>query len=274
MSAANSNLGTWIDGVAGTAVPVDDRALQYGDGLFETILVRDGKARFLAAHLARLARGCARLGIPYDDAALRADVVRALLLAPPLAVLKVLVTRGSAPRRGYAPSAAQPRRIVTLWPATASDNGAGVSLGIAQTRAATNPALAGLKHLNRLDNVLAAAEVADGDLDVLMLDVADQLVSGSSCNLFIARDGRLATPKLDSAGVAGVVRGIVLREAPKSGIVVQERALTLADLAAADEAFVTNARIGVVPVRRVGEHSFRTFALALKLRGHIEALDA
>jgi 4-amino-4-deoxychorismate lyase len=275
MNAGGASIGTWIDGVAGTAVPSDDRGLQYGDGLFETILVRDGTPRFLAAHLARLARGCARLGIPYADEALRADVSSAVALAPPRAILKLLVTRGSAPRRGYAPLPGAPRRIAALWATPEPDDlGDGVTLGVARTRATTNPALAGLKHLNRLDNVLAAAEIAADDFDVLMLDVADRLVSGTCCNLFIARDGRLATPKLDSAGVAGVMRGIVLREAPKAGIVVQERALTLADLAAADEAFVTNARVGVVPVRRVGEHGFRTFELALRLRGHIEALDA
>jgi 4-amino-4-deoxychorismate lyase len=272
---SGASLGTWVDGVAGAAVPADDRGLQYGDGLFETLLVRDGTPRFLAAHLARLTRGCVRLGIPCDEAALRADIARAVVLAPPLAVLKLLVTRGSAPRRGYAPHPATPRRIVSLWPAQpAGDLAAGVVFGVAQTRAATNPALAGLKHLNRLDNVLAAAEIGETQFDVLMLDVADRIVSGTSCNVFVARDGRLATPKLESAGVAGVVRGIVLREAPKSGIVVQERALTLADLAAADEVFATNARVGVVPVRRVGEHSFGTFELALRLRGHIEALDA
>jgi len=107
-----------------------------------------------------------------------------------------------------------------------------------------------------------------------MLDHADRIVSGSSCNVFVTKDGRLATPKLDTAGVAGVLRGIVQREAPKLGLVVQERAITLADLAAADEVFITNARIGIVPVSRVGEHAFRSFELALRLRGHIEALDA
>jgi len=275
VSSIPASLGTWIDGIAGTHVPVDDRGLQYGDGLFETILVRDGTARFLAAHLGRLARGCARLGIPYDDDALRADVARALAKAPPLAILKLVVTRGSAARRGYAPQPGAPRRLVTLH-ATGDTRSmtAGVTLGIARTRAATHPALAGLKHLNRLDNVLAAAEIAAGDHDVLMLDVADRIVSGSSCNVFLARDGRLATPKLDSSGVSGVLRGIVQREAPKLGLVVQERALSLADLATADEVLVTNARIGVVPVSRVGEHAFRSFELALRLRGHIEALDA
>lgn len=275
MNAAVSALGTWIDGVAGDTVPADDRGLQYGDGVFETILARGGVARFLVAHLARLARGCARLGIPCDADAIRADVERALELAPPLAVLKIVVTRGSAPRRGYAPQPAPARRIVSLW--STGDTAAlaaGVTLGIAQTRAATNPALAGLKHLNRLDNVLAAAEIGAGDFDVLMLDAADRLVSGTSCNFFVVRDGRLATPKLDSAGVAGVLRGIVQREAPKLGLVMQERALTLPDLHSAEELLVTNARIGVVPVSRVGEHHFRTFELALRLRGHIEALDA
>jgi 4-amino-4-deoxychorismate lyase len=270
-----STIATWIDGVADDRVPIDDRGLLYGDGLFETILVRDGTARFLAAHLVRLARGCARLGIPCDADALRAEVDQVVSRAPALAILKLMVTRGSALRRGYAPQAGAARRIITLWETTDTRAlAAGVTLGIARTRAATNPALAGLKHLNRLDNVLAAAEIPDGHFDMLMLDVADRFVSGTSCNFFVARDGRLATPKLDSAGVAGVLRGIVQREAPKLGLVVQERALTLADLAAADEVLVTNARIGVVPVSRVGEHGFRTFELALRLRGHIEALDA
>jgi 4-amino-4-deoxychorismate lyase len=270
-----SALGTWIDGVAGTSVPVDDRGLLYGDGLFETILVRGGTARFLAAHLARLARGCARLGISCDDTAMRGDVDTALARAPTLAILKIVITRGSAPRRGYAPQPGAARRVVTLWPtADAAELGAGVTLGVAQTRASTQPALAGLKHLNRLDSVLAAAEIATGDFDALMFDVADRLVSGSSCNVFLARDGRLATPKLDSAGVCGVLRGVVLREAPKLGLIVQERAITWDDLATADELFVTNARVGVVPVTRVGEHAFRSFELARRLRGHIEALDA
>jgi len=268
-------LGTWIDGVAATSVPADDRGLLYGDGLFETILVRQGSPRFLAAHLARLARGCTRLGIVCDDAALRGDVAIALAQAPALAILKLVLTRGSSPRRGYAPQPGTARRITTLWSAVATaELAAGVTLGVAQTRASTQPALAGLKHLNRLDNVLAAAEIAAADFDALMFDVADRLVSGTSCNVFLARDGRLATPKLDSAGVCGVLRGIVLREAPKLGLVVQERATTWDDLVVADELFVTNARVGVVLVTRVGEHSFRTFELARRLRGHIEALDA
>ena len=109
-------LGIWVDGIEGTAVPADDRGLQYGDGLFETILVRNQVPRFLELHLARLERGLAQLAIPLDGSSLRIDIARALGRAPSLAVLKLIVTRGSAERRGYAPTVgARARRIVSLW---------------------------------------------------------------------------------------------------------------------------------------------------------------
>lgn len=273
MSAA---LGCWIDGVAADAVPADDRGLQYGDGLFETLLVRGGVPRFLDAHLERLTLGLARLGIVFNNIdPLRTDIQRAVAMAPPLAILKIIVTRGSAARRGYAPTDGTPaRRIVTLWPTAPSDAlKSGVALGIAHSRAATSSALAGMKTLNRLENVLAAVEIADGEFDVIMLDAAHRVISGSSCNVFIVNGGRLATPRVDTAGVAGVMRGIVLREAARLAIASELRDLTLEDVTRADEVFITNARIGVVPVTRVGEHPL-LMELAPKLRAHIEALDA
>jgi 4-amino-4-deoxychorismate lyase len=268
-------LGSWIDGAAAAEVPADDRGLQYGDGLFETLLLRGGVARFLDAHLERLTLGLARLGIPFEVEVLKEDIARAVALAPPLAILKVIVTRGSAPRRGYAPTEGMAsRRIVTLWSTVATDAlKSGVVLGIAHSRAATSSALAGMKSLNRLENVLAAAEIADGEFDVIMVDAAHRVISGSSCNLFIVNGGRLATPRVDTAGVAGVMRGIVLRESARLGLATELRDLTLEDVTRADEVFITNARIGVVPVARVGEHPF-LMELAPKLRAHIEALDA
>ena len=270
-------LGTWIDGVAGTTIPVDDRGLHYGDGLFETILVRNGQPRFLEAHLVRLTLGLARLGITFDAGdALRADIARAAALAPPAAIIKVIVTRGSAPRRGYAPvDGMTARRIVQLWPTVIAESlRRGVVLGIAHSRAATSSALGGLKHLNRLENVMAAAEIAENEFDVIMVDAADRVISGSSCNLFIVESGRLVTPRVNTAGIAGVMRGIVLREAPRLGIPCELRDLTLEDVIKADEVFVTNARAGVVPVIRVGEHPIQMTELAPKLRDHIEMLDA
>lgn len=271
-------LGSWIDGVAGNLVPVDDRGFNYGDGLFETILIRSGRARFLEAHLARLLHGLTRLGIPFDAlTALRTEISHAVSRAPPLAVLKIIITRGSAQRRGYAPRDAGPaRRVVTLWPAPPlAIPREGVELRVAATRIGANPALAGIKHLNRLENVLAAAEVPDDPaFDALLLDTAGHMVCGSMSNVGIVKGGAVTTPLLDAYGVAGVVRGIVIRECAALGIPCAQRRIALAELAAADEVFITNARIGVVPVRRVGEHSFHMHAVTLRLAQHIEALDA
>ena len=276
MSAA---LGSWIDGVPGETLPADDRGLHYGDGLFESIGVRAGVARFLEAHLARLASGCARLGIRFSSMAeLRAEIATALALAPPRAMLKIIVTRGSAVRRGYAPQGTEAaRRLLSLWPeaALADSVAEGVALRRATFTLADNPALAGIKHLSRIENVMAAAEVAAaGVFDALLLDGSGHVISGAMSNVFLVRDGQVLTPRLDRCGVAGVMRGIVLRECASLGIAAVDGHVTLDALLAADEAFITNARLGVVPVLRVGEHSFRMTTVARRLRAHIETLDA
>jgi 4-amino-4-deoxychorismate lyase len=273
-------LGIWVDGIEGNAVPADDRGLQYGDGLFETILVRNGSPRFLDAHLARLQRGLARLAIPFAaQAELRADITRAVERAPRLAILKIIVTRGTAQTRGYAPpKTARARRIVSLWPGMPVETGlleAGVRLNVAQLRLPEPSPLAGLKHLNRLENVMAAGEENRGDaFESLLLSTRDQLVSGVMSNVFLVKAGALHTPPVDRIGVAGVMRQIVLREAPLLGVPAHEQELGLADLFAADAMFITNARIGVVPVRRVGEHVFAMSEIVKRLRAAIEALDA
>lgn len=269
---------TWIDGAAADSIPVDDRGLHYGDGLFETILVRGGRARFLEAHLSRLTAGCARLAIPFAaGSALRAEVAAACARAPPLAIVKIMVTRGSALRRGYAPEGDAPRRIVSLYETTplAAELRLGVDLIFAMGSVAEHPGLAGLKHLGRLESVWAVGEARTaGAFDALLRTATGQVISGAMSNLFIVRDGEVATPCVDRAGVAGVVRGIVLRECASLGTPAAEKLISLDDLRDADEVFVTNARIGVVPVKRVGEHEYPMNSSARRLAAHIEALDA
>lgn len=272
-------LGSWVDGVSGSVLPVDDRGLQYGDGVFETVLVRGKRARFLEAHLQRLSRGCARLGIATDFLPLlRAEIDAAIAVAPSLAILKILMTRGSARRRGYAPQGDEtPRRLLSLWPAPPADAALdqGVTLHVASIRLGENPVLAGIKHLNRLENVLAAAEASSRDaFDSLLLDTSGNIVSGAMSNVFIVRAGSVITPRIDRCGVAGVMRGIVLRECTALGLASAEERLVLDDLFSSSAVFITNARIGVVPVRRVGEHSFAMNDLTRRLAAHIESLDA
>jgi 4-amino-4-deoxychorismate lyase len=271
-------LGSWIDGVPDAAVPVDDRGLQYGDGVSETIFVRNGRARFLDAHLARLDLGCARLGIDFATSnALRAELARAVAPAPARAIIKLIVTRGSGPRRGYAPRGQfPPRRVLTLFAAPALDAfSQGVDARVASIRLGENPALAGIKHLNRLENVLAASEPGHAAVfESLLLDAAGNVICGTMSNVFVVKAGRLCTPRVDRCGVAGIMRGVALRQAAILGIPCEQRQLTLAELLAGDAAFITNVRIGVVPLRRVGEHSLPMSEHAAKLAADIEVLDA
>jgi 4-amino-4-deoxychorismate lyase len=274
----NGALATWIDGERGHAIPAGDRGLQYGDGLFETILLRGRRPRFLALHLERLLHGCARLHIGASfEHALRAEIDAAADLAPPLAILKLIVTRGDGLRRGYAPDGGEmPRRIVSLFDCEALAGMAeGVDLGVSTVFAADQPALAGLKHLNRLENILAAREARMAGLfESLMLGQDGRIVSGAMSNFFMVSGNTVLTPPVDRAGVAGVMRAVVLRECASLGLDPEQRRLEPADLRQAEEAFITNARIGVVPVRRVGEHVFRMNTVTRRLASHLDMLDA
>ncbi len=184
---------TWVDGVGIDTVPADDRGLHYGDGLFETLLIRGGQPRFLEAHLARLKSGCSRLAIPFAaESALRAEIAAACAHAPPLAVLKIIVTRGSATRRGYAPDAETPRRVVSLYETAplSAELRHGVDLVFATGSVAEHPGLAGLKHLSRLESVWASGEArAVGAFDALLRTATGHIVSGAMSNLFIVRAG-------------------------------------------------------------------------------------
>lgn len=237
-----------VDGLPADAVSVADRGLNYGDGLFETMRLHGGRVPLLHRHLARLAAGCERLGIPCppeDEIAM--DVAR-LAEAGAEGVVKVVVTRGDG-GRGYAPPAApRVRRIVGLHRLPANPEEP-VELGLCVTPLGYNPRLAGIKHLNRLEQVLAAGEAAGaGWYDGLMLDDTGAVAEATRHHLFLVSDGRLRTPVLERGGVTGIMRALVLESAGESGFDHEEVRIIPEDLAAAEEAFLTNAVTGVVAV--------------------------
>lgn len=194
--------------------PLEDRGVAYGDGLFETVLVRDGVAPLWERHLARLARGCQALGIPMPER----DRLEAPLgeAGEGLLVLKLLLTRGSG-GRGYAPpTAPAPRLRWRLAPFTPGEARwrEGVRVRHCRLRLGIQPRLAGLKHLNRLENVLARAEWTDTETaEGLLCDAEGRLVEATCMNLFWLRDGMLETPRLDRCGVAGTLRETLLERA-------------------------------------------------------------
>lgn len=264
-----------IDGRPGSTIPVQDRGLGYGDGVFETIAVHAGTPLLLQAHLDRLARGCSALGITPPESALLQTECRQVAMRQSRAVIKVIVTRGSG-GRGYQPAPdAVPLRVVALhpWPDyTAERRECGVVARFCTTRLARQPALAGFKHLNRLEQVLGRRELIDsGCAEGIMLDTDDNVVAGTMSNVFVVRDGRLLTPRLDQCGIAGIVRAAVLARCRELDLPAEECILRCEDVLAADEVFFTNSILGLWPVLRIGPREFTVPVLASRVARLLES---
>ncbi len=241
-----------VDGDPRDTIPADDRGLQYGDGLFETLAVFDGVPRRWPRHYARLTQGGERLGIPVPDEAQLLAEIGACAGAEAACVVKLILTRGSGGRGYRAPEASAPRRILSSHPLPdypESYYREGVAVRLCDTRLGCSPALAGLKHLNRLEQVLARNEWGDEFQEGLMLDGDGRLIEGVMSNLLLAREGRLLTPRLDRCGVAGTMLAELKAQAAAEGLELEERELRPDDLQRADELMLSNALIGLWPVR-------------------------
>ncbi|PVZ16164.1 MULTISPECIES: aminodeoxychorismate lyase [unclassified Pseudomonas] len=259
----------WVDGQPQATLGLGNRGLAYGDGLFETIKVTGGRPHLLARHFARLARGVARLGLPADLALIERELL-AYAQAMGEGVLKLILTRGESPR-GYAvaPDAPVVRILqaspLPAWPASHAERG--VRLFECTTRLALQPALAGLKHLNRLEQVLARAEWQGGEFaEGLMRDTDGRIVEGVFSNLFLVSNGSLLTPDLSRCGVCGTLRDELLAQAPAQGLQAHVADLTLADLQTADEVFVCNGVYGIWPVVACGDNRWPVGGVTRKLQ--------
>lgn len=240
-----------IDGQPGLLDPAD-RGLAYGDGVFETI-VFDGKdLRFWSYHLARLAEGLKRLGIgPVDELTLLEECHR--LAGDTPRIIKVIVTRGTGERGYQGKLNGTPRRIVGAFERPPKPE-LPVSIRVCKHRWPHNAALAGIKHLNRIDQVIARSEWSSGPwFDGLMLDPAGRVISGTSSNVFAVVGKSLVTPRLDQCGVDGTLRRVIMEHGPRWGYPVRETTLWLDTLRSADEMFLTNAVMGALPVSRLEE---------------------
>lgn len=242
-----------VDGRRADAVAPDDRGLAYGDGLFETIRFVAGRAPLWPLHMRRLRRSCRRLRMAAADPRRLWSEASALAGGSDCVVKLILTRRGG---RGYAPDpAASTRRILTRHRLPAMPGAiyeAGVRLRWCRLRLAQQPALAGLKHLNRLEQVLARAEWRDPAIyEGLTCDADGRVIGATAANVFAVRGGRLLTPRVDRCGVAGVARAFVLARARRR-LPVLETDLSVDDVETADEIFLSNAVRGIVPVRALG----------------------
>ena len=249
-----------INGRMTDCVASSDRGLLYGDGLFETVAVVNGEPCYWQQHMQRLQTGCSRLGIEAVDERSLKEECRQLLAAVDRAVLKIIVTRGSGGRGYRVPERPAATRILQLhdWPdfpdACAQQ---GVAMRTCEMRLGHNPALAGIKHLNRIEQVMARREWDDTTIaEGLLLDLEGNLVEGTMSNLFLFRDGILLTPELQRCGVAGIMRSQVLAAAAGLPVDTGIRQLGMKDLEDADEVFICNSVIGIWPVIAVDDRKY------------------
>lgn len=248
-------MATLINGVPCKTISVDDRGLLYGDGVFRTLLLRNNKILQWPRHYAKLLQDCHSLNLPCPPDVLLQNELQRLIGDVHDGVIKIIVTRGSS-QRGYTPDnhpAVTRILSMTSFHAYPEDySKSGVRLHLCQLRLAHQPRLAGVKHLNRLENVLAATEwndpaVAEG----LLLDEFGFVIEGVRSNLFMVKNGELITPDLSRCGVAGVSRERVIDWASQQGVRCKITDVLLTDLLEADEIFLVNSVIGLWPVREL-----------------------
>jgi 4-amino-4-deoxychorismate lyase len=271
--AANGLKALWLVNGRETGVDPADRGLAYGDGLFETMASVDGRIRWLDYHFERLERGCRRLGIEAPDRGLVRTEIAARGARSGREIVKLIVTRGPGERGYRPPDAPKPTRILGFlaWPEIPSSHySRGIRVRVCALRLGVSPALADLKHLCRLEQVLAHVELRGHDVEQgLLLDTTEHVVGGSSSNVFAVRGTELLTPAVTRNGIAGVMRRVVLETAPLAGLTPREADLTVPDLNDADELFVTNAVIGIWPVARLDEHAFARGPATARLMQHL-----
>lgn len=252
MSAPTKHL---VNGIATHLISVNDRGLRYGDGCFETMAVYNGKIPLWQRHMARLFEGCRRLAIRCEfDAADLAREANELVEGREQGVLRLTVTRGSG-GKGYAADPADAaNRIMSLLPARrhpASYAVDGVKVLLCKTRLSSNPLLAGVKHLNRLEQVLARNEWVDEYAEGLLCDQQGNVVEGTVTNLFLVHNDEVVTPKLEQCGVSGVMRAELIQRMTNLKIPVKEMHIDIGLLENCQEAFLTNAVVGVWPIATI-----------------------
>ncbi len=277
-----------LNGSTAKQLQLSDRGLAYGDGLFETLLVTDAIPQLWKLHMQRLARGLQQLclvdsqtGIDSLLTRIREDVEQVLAtntLDEPL-VLKLIITRGQGGRGYQTPPQAEHNRIVSLAPLLPKRvelSRSGITVRLCRQQLGINPALAGHKHLNRLEQVLARNEWQDEAIhEGLMTDLDGNLISGVMSNLFVEQDGILLTPPIVRCGIAGVMRQQLINVAVSANIPSRQQTLVVADLISAESVWLTNSLNGIWPITHlldVNHRSLRQYAISSLTRVMQQAL--
>ena len=238
------------------SIEYSDRAALYGDGFFSTGLVEEQRVRHLELHIERLKSAAEILGFHSLDITELSDKLSRMAATQPNCIFRISCSREQK-SRGYAVDDTANVLVTVIlspWQAEPTKN---FSLSFSTIPVSINPYLAGIKHLNRLDNVLAANECRDSQHEVLMLN-GDDVICGSRSNVFALINGKWQTPSLHDAGIEGITRQRVIRDAKQLGITINEATLSRENMINCDAAFITNSLIGMRPVERIGTQALST----------------
>lgn len=261
-----------VNGEPRTSIDVRDRGLTFSDGVFETVAVCNGRALGWDLHMQRMSDGARRLGLAMPDPLDWGRDAQSLYASESCAILKLILTRGVSEQGYRHRSGAAPTRIVTLsaWKTRADTWDSGVTVRLCRQTWSRQPALAGIKHLGRLEQVLARSEWADEYAEGLMRDDRGDVISATAANLFMLVDGMLCTPDLSSSGVCGTVRASIITIARRLQIPLEVRRIPLTFLVErAEEVFLTNSLIGVWPVARIEGRAYPLGDMTRKLRDEL-----
>jgi 4-amino-4-deoxychorismate lyase len=251
-------LQSLINGQQAEHISIRDRGFQYGDGCFETVRILSNKPILWSAHLKRLELACKTLRLSVNFDLLQSEMSQ-LLQGNKAAdvILKITLTRGEG-GRGYTPAKlADSTRILQLidYVAPATNNGAKVV--VCQHRLSSNSLLAGIKHLNRLDQVLASAQIPAHCDEGLCMDEGGTVIEGCRSNLLLAIDNELVTPDLSKSGVQGVMLNHLIDEFGKQGIRVFRKSISLCELKTAGAILLCNSVFGVWPIAEIQNEDWR-----------------
>ncbi len=245
----------WVNGIPQTHVSLGDRSFQYGDGCFTTILTKNGKLVYWAEHVERMDACLKTLKIPSPNWQVVSEWASQAALNDEYAGVKIHISRGNG-GRGYSPNGIDGPSVTVSnfsFPGHYSQwRESGVSLGVCETQLGIQPLLAGHKHNNRLEQVLAKAELEGTEFaDAVTLNVQNHVIETTMANLFWVNDYNVYTPDLSLSGVAGVMRRKVLEYLLANNFEVEVGAYPLSDMLEADEVWLCNSLLGVAPVRSI-----------------------
>jgi 4-amino-4-deoxychorismate lyase len=265
---------SWLNGAPANGISLLDRGLQFGHGCFETIAVIDKKALLLNEHLTRLSEGLAALKIPFSSQQI--DHLSTEISAycnqhsATDFVLKLIVTMGEGHRGYLNPSKPSPNRVLIAnpYPSDLKERAnKALTIGVSDVILPDQPLLAGIKHCNRLEQILAKNNLSEDVDDALLLNSQGNVIEATSSNLFIVKGKQIITPDLSKQGIDGVIRQKILQDCVnRFGQKAKVMSLNIEDLEASNEVFLTNSIYGVQQVKKINSTEFTQFKVSSALQ--------